>query len=251
MENMLKGRTAIITGGSSGIGRATAILFASERANVVIGGRKESSLQQVKEEIEAQGKGKCEYVIGNVDDPDNPRQLLDKALDVFGGLDIVVCCAGTALRAKTLDMTLEDWDKVMRINLTAPMELTRVCVPYLMEQKYGKIVYVSSNAGRHLNMGASPSYGASKAGLLYLTRHFATEFAPYHIYVNAVLPGPVETELSKTWTPEHRADVMSNLPVGRLGQPEDIANSILFLSSSMSDYITGACVCANGGRNMD
>ena len=192
-----------------------------------------------------------EYIVGEVDAPDNPEELLRTALDRFGGLDILVCCAGTALRDKSLDMSIEDWERVMRVNLTAPMELSRVCIRHFIKQDHGKIVYVSSNAGRHVNMGASPSYGASKAGLLYLTRHFATEFSKNHIYVNAVLPGPVETELSKTWTPEHRAEVMANLPVGRLGQPEDIANSILFLASSMSDYITGACVSANGGRNMD
>ena len=251
MQDLLKGKTAIITGGSSGIGRATAVLFAAEGADVVIGGRKEDSLRRVKEEILTMGGGRCDYVVGDVDSPDNPENLLRTALDCFGGLDILVCCAGTALRDKSLDMSIEDWERVMRVNLTAPMELSRVCIRHFIKQDHGKIVYVSSNAGRHVNMGASPSYGASKAGLLYLTRHFATEFSKNHIYVNAVLPGPVETELSKTWTPEHRAEVMANLPVGRLGQPEDIANSILFLSSSMSDYITGACVCANGGRNMD
>ena len=251
MQDLLKGKSAIITGGSSGIGRATAILFASEGADVVIGGRKEAGLRRVREEIQAMGRGRCEYVVGDVDAPDNPETLLRTALESFGGLDILVCCAGTALRDKSLDMTMEDWERVMRVNLTAPMELSRVCIRHFIGQDHGKIVYVSSNAGRHVNMGASPSYGASKAGLLYLTRHFATEFSKNHIYVNAVLPGPVETELSKTWTPEHRAEVMANLPVGRLGQPEDIAMSILFLASSMSDYITGACVCANGGRNMD
>ena len=148
-------------------------------------------------------------------------------------------------------MSLEDWDKVMRVNLTAPMELSRLCIRHFLTQNYGKIVYVSSNAGRHTNMGASPSYGASKAALLYLTRHFATEFAGNHIYVNAITPGPVDTEITTTWTPEHRAKVMHDLPLGRLGQAKDIAYSALFLASGMSDYITGASIAANGGRNMD
>ena len=108
MQDLLKGKTAIITGGSSGIGRATAVLFAAEGADVVIGGRKEDSLRRVKKEILTMGGGRCEYVVGDVDSPDNPENLLRTALDCFGGLDILVCCAGTALRDKSLDMSIED-----------------------------------------------------------------------------------------------------------------------------------------------
>ena len=251
MENMLRGKVAIITGASKGIGRATALLFASEGALVVAGGRAEKDLASLRAEIRAAGKGDCVYVAGNVDDPMNPQELVNAALTHFGGLDILVCSAGMAYRDKTLDMKTEDWEYCMKVNLTAPMELSRLCIREFLKQDHGKIVYVSSNAGRHTNMGASPSYGASKAGLLYLTRHFATEFAANHIYVNSVLPGPVDTEITSSWTPEHRANVMANLPMGKLGQPEDIASCILFLASDMSNYVTGACVAANGGRNMD
>lgn len=251
MENMLKGKVAIITGASKGIGRATALLFASEGAMIVAGGRAESDLQNLQDEIREAGKGECIYVAGNVDDPANPQALVDAALRQFGRLDILVCSAGMAYRDKTLDMKLEDWDHCMKVNLTAPMELSRLCIREFLKQNSGKIVYVSSNAGRHTNMGASPSYGASKAGLLYLTRHLATEFASHHIYVNSVLPGPVDTEITRTWAPEHRASVLANLPLGQLGRPEDIATCILFLASDMSNYVTGACVAANGGRNMD
>ena len=251
MENMLQGKVAVITGASKGIGRATALLFAGEGARVVAGGRSEKDLDGLRAEIRAAGKGDCACVIGNVDDPANPQELVNTALRQFGGLDILVCSAGMAHRDKTLDMKVEDWDYCMKVNLTAPMELSRLCIREFLKQDSGKIIYVSSNAGRHTNMGASPSYGASKAGLLYLTRHFATEFASHHIYVNAVLPGPVDTEITRTWTAEHRADVLANLPMGRLGRPEDIASCILFLASDMSNYVTGACIAANGGRNMD
>lgn len=251
MEQVLRGKTAIITGASRGIGRATALLFAAEGARVVAGGRAEGDLRALQAEIRAGGAGDCAYVAGSVEDPENPQALVDTALREFGRLDILVCCAGVALRDKTLDMRTEDWDYCMKVNLTAPMELSRRCIREFLKQDAGKIVFVSSNAGRHTNMGASPSYGASKAGLLYLTRHLATEFAAHQIYVNAVLPGPVDTEITRTWTPEHRTNVMKNLPMGRLGRPEDIASCILFLASHMSDYVTGACVAANGGRNMD
>ena len=138
----------------------------------------------------------------------------------------------------------------MELNLTFPMVLSQLVIPQLQRRGGGKIVYISSTAGRSVNMGASPSYGASKAGLLYLTRHLATEFAGDHIYVNAICPGPVDTEITHTWTPEHRQKVLSSLPMGRMGTAEDIAACALFLASSMSDYITGEAILANGGRFM-
>ena len=130
------------------------------------------------------------------------------------------------------------------------MVLSQACIRHFQQEGGGKIVYISSTAGKNVNMGASPSYGASKAGLLYLTRHFAKEFAADHIYVNAVCPGPVDSEITLTWTPEHRASVLRDLPMGRMGTPEDIANAVVFLASSLSDYITGEALLINGGRYM-
>lgn len=249
MEQILQGKTAIITGASKGIGRAAARLFASEGARIVAGGRSEADLKSLQAELG--GAGTCACVVGSAEAPENPQALVDTALREFGRLDILVCCAGIALRDKTLDMRLEDWEYCMKVNLTAPMELSRCCIREFLKRGGGKIVFVSSNAARHVNMGASPSYGASKAGLLYLTRHLATEFAAQRIYVNAVLPGPVDTEITRTWTPEHRANVQKSLPMGRMGTPEDIASCILYLASGMSDYVTGTGVSVNGGKNMD
>ena len=108
-----------------------------------------------------------------------------------------------------------------------------------------------SEAGKSVNLGASASYGASKSGLLYLTRHFGLEFAGDNIQVNAVCPGPVETEITKTWTPEHWARVQANLPMGHMAKPLDIANAILFLASPLSDHMTGESILVNGGKFMD
>ena len=110
---------------------------------------------------------------------------------------------------------------------------------------------ISSTAAKNVNLGASPSYGASKAGMVYLTRHLAAEFGSRSIYANAICPGPVDTEMTQTWTPEHRQKVLQSLPLGRMGTPEDIANCALFLASSMSDYINGESILVNGGRYMD
>jgi len=109
---------------------------------------------------------------------------------------------------------------------------------------------ISSTAAKNINLGASPSYGASKAGMVYLVRHLAAEFGGKGVYANAVCPGPVNTEITQTWTPEHRAKVLSTLPLGRMGTPKDIADCALFLASSMSDYINGESILVNGGRYM-
>ena len=248
-DTILKGKTAIITGASSGIGKATAMLFGREGATVVITGRNTESLQTIQKKICVAG-GKCEYITGDVTDIHLADQLINTAINCSGHLDILVCCAGMAMRKPTLQMTMEQWDRVLSVNLSAPMFLSQKAIPYFKRQHRGKIVFVASTAAKNINLGASPSYGASKAGLVYLTRHLATEFAQDHIYVNAICPGPVDTEITKTWTPEYRQSVLKTLPMGELGKPENIANSILFLASELSDYIKGEYIMQNGGRYM-
>ena len=247
----LKGKTAIITGASSGIGAESARMLAAEGANVLITARREENLVRLSNEIREAG-GSCSYLAGDIGDPALAEELVKKAVADFGAVDILVCSAGMALRKKTLEMPVEEWNQVMNVNLTAPLVLSQCCIRRFLEQgRGGKIVLISSTAGKNVNMGASPSYGASKAGLLYLTRHLAAEFAKDHIYVNAICPGPVDTEITSTWTPEHRANVIANLPLGRLGQPEDIANAVIFLAGSLSDNITGESLLVNGGRFME
>ncbi len=251
MQTNLQNKIAIITGASSGIGEMSAKMLAAEGASVMISARREDALFRVQREIRQAG-GVCEIYPGDLSSDGFCAQLVEKTVEVFGGVDILVCNAGMALRKPTLEMPVEEWNRLMHVNPPAPLLLSQAAIRRMKEQgRGGKIVFISSTAGKNVNMGASPSYGASKAGLLYLTRHLATEFAKDHIYVNAICPGPVDTEITSTWTPEHRAKVMSNLPMGRLGQPEDIANMVVFLSSSLSDFITGESVLVNGGRFME
>lgn len=249
MKQLLAEKTALITGATSGIGRAIAYRFVEEGAAVLLTGRREEQLQEISNDIQKQG-GQCAYLAGDGGDPDFAEQLYQFSL-AYGGPDILVCSAGMALRTPTLDMTVAQWEQVMGVNLTFPMVLSQHCIRGFLQKGGGKIVMISSTAAKNVNMGASPSYGASKAGLVYLTRHFASEFGSRHIYCNAICPGPVDTEITRTWTPEHRQKVLSSLPLGRMGTPEDIAHCALFLASGMSDYINGESILVNGGRYMD
>lgn len=251
METKLQGKVAIVTGASSGIGAATAKSLAREGAKVLLTARRQERLEALAAEIRELG-GDAACLAGDMASAAFCDELVKCAVQVFGGVHILVCSAGMALRESSLDMTEEAWNQVLAVNLTAPMLLSQACIRRFLDQKTGgKIVYISSTAGKNVNMGASPSYGASKAGLLYLTRHFATEFAGAGIYVNAICPGPVDSEITGTWTPEHRQSVLRNLPLGRMGTPQDIAALAVFLSSALSDYITGESILINGGRYME
>jgi len=250
MERLLEDKVALITGGSRGIGAATAKLFAEQGARVVVTARGEEALKRLCDGIADRG-GEAAYFTGDAADLSAARGAVDFTLSRYGAVDILVCNAGMALRTPSLDMSVEEWERVMTVNLTAPMELAKLCLRHFKARGSGKLIFVASTAAKSVNMGASPSYGASKAGLVYLTRHYATEFARDNIQVNAVCPGPVDTEITKTWTPEHRAKVMASMPMGRIAAPDDIAKPILFLASHMADFITGESLMVNGGKFMD
>ena len=250
MKQLLTGKVALITGATSGIGRETALLFAQEGADLILTGRREQALQTLSRELEALGV-RCRYLAGDAGSSACAEELFAYALQSLGRVDVLVCSAGMALRTPTLDMPVSEWEQVMAVNLTFPMRLSQLAVQQFLAQGGGKIVMISSTAAKNVNLGASPSYGASKAGMVYLTRHLAAEFGSHSIYANSICPGPVDTEITRTWTPEHRQKVLQSLPLGRMGTPEDIANCALFLASSMSDYINGESILVNGGRYMD
>ena len=249
-KGLLTGKTAVITGATSGVGRASTLLFAREGAAVVATGRRESHLTALRQEIEAEG-GRCVTCAGDIADLGLGDELVRLALKETGRVDILLYSAGMALRSSTLDMTPDEWDRVMRVNATAAMFLAIRCIPEMQKQGGGKIVFISSTAAKNTNQGASPSYDASKAAMNAVVRHLAAEFAKDHIYANAICPGPLDTEITKTWTPEHRERVLKSLPLGRMGTAEEVADAALFLASRLSDYMTGESILINGGRYMD
>ncbi|MDT8858916.1 SDR family oxidoreductase [Alkalihalobacillus sp. MEB130] len=247
---LLKNRVAIVTGASRGIGRSIALTLANNGASLIINGTNLDLLDEVAEEVSSLGH-QCFIHSGDVTDPETATKVVEKAIDQFGKIDILVNNAGINKRSSTLDMDLESWQQVMDVNLNGNLYFSKAVLPHMMKQNYGKIVNMSSTKAKSGHQNAAPSYGASKAGVNYLTRHLALEMASYNIYVNGVCPGPIETDMITQWSEEYYQKVTSSIPLKKLGTPQNVADTVLFLASDMSDFITGEIINVNGGTYMD
>lgn len=245
----LDGQTVIVTGASRGIGRACAFAFAQAGANVLVHGTNRTVLENLADALSETGVAALP-IAGDVSDPEMARVATESALERFGRIDVLVNNAGINTRSSTLDMPLADWQRVLDVNLNGTLHFCRAILPTMIEQATGSIVNVSSTTAKTPHKNAAPAYGASKAAVNYLTIHLAREMAPHNVRVNAVCPGPVETDMSQQWTDEYRAQVTSGVPLGRLGSPEDVARTVLFLASDASAFITGATLNVNGGTLM-
>lgn len=247
----LSGKVALITGASRGIGKASALLFASLGANVAVNGRNHELLADTAEEIEKMDRESL-LLEGDISSSRKfPKEMVEKTVEKFGKIDILVNNAGIGIKKGFLEMSLDDWEQVININLTSAMLFCQAVLPYMIEKKYGKIVNVSSLVAKQARLSSAPCYGSSKAGMLYLTRHLAKEFGPSGIYVNAVCPGQIVAYMTRHWTKEHKKELISETPLRRLGFPDDVAKAILFLSSDLSSYINGESINVNGGYIMD
>jgi len=247
---MLQGKVAIVTGASRGLGEAIAIRLAENRASLVLNGTSEGLLEDLSGRIAGLG-GRSTVVAGDVSDPRTSEAATQAALRDFGRIDILVNNAGINTRSSTLEMPIDDWNRVLDVNLNGTLHFCRAVLPTMIAQQGGSIVNVSSTAAKTPHKNAAPAYGASKAAVNYLTMHLAREMAGHGIRVNAVCPGPVETDMTGQWTAEYRRTVMQNIPLGRLGTPAEIADVVLFLASEMSGFITGETINANGGTYMN
>jgi 3-oxoacyl-[acyl-carrier protein] reductase len=247
---LLQGKIAIVTGASRGIGRAIALTLARQGASLVINGNSADLLQKLSVEIEALGQ-KCAIQLGDIAKPETAAAIAQTAIDSFGRIDVLVNNAGINMRSSSLEMKLEEWQRVMDVNLNGTLHCCRAVLPYMIKQQSGKIVNISSTAAKTPHQNAAPSYGASKAGVNYLTQHLALEMAKHGICVNAICPGPIETDMSTQWSEEYRRQVLLKIPLGRLGMPENVADGVLFLASKMSDFITGETININGGTYMN
>jgi len=247
----IEGKVAIITGASSGIGRATAIRFAEEKAKLVLCGRNEKALKKLAQEIKRENTI-CEIFSADLTDEIQTKALINFAINKFEAIDILVNAAGIIGSGTIENTTLADWDYMMNINLRAIFMLSQAALPYLMQSK-GNIVNVSSVTG----LRAFPNvlaYCVSKAGVDQLTRCAALELAPKGVRVNAVNPGVTFTQLHRNSGMNEESyqafleHSKATHPLGRVGKPEEIADLILFLASPKASWITGATYSIDGGR---
>lgn len=246
------GKVAIVTGAGRGMGRAVALLLAQKGAIVVACDIDETAAKKVAEEARSRG-GEAIGVQGDVSKMKEVKRVVQRAMAQYGSIDILVNNAGIARPTSPLETIGDDeWSSILAVNLTGVFNFMKAVLPHMKNQKSGKIVNVSSIAGRSTSTLGGAHYTASKAAVLGLTRHAAREAAPFNISINAVAPGMIDTDLlCELSTPEHVARVAEErIPMGRLGKPEEEAALVAFLVSDESTFITGATVDINGGQLM-
>jgi 3-oxoacyl-[acyl-carrier protein] reductase len=246
----LKDRVAIVTGAARGIGRAVAWIFVREGAKVILVDLEKAGLEALQEEVRKRG-GEALAVPCDVSKASEVKEMVEKVLRIFSRIDILVNNAGIIRRGTIESVTEEDWDRVIAVNLKGPFICSKAVVDVMKRQGYGKIVNVSSIAGKMGDITSAPGYGPSKAGLDALTKTLARQLAPYGIHVNGVAPHAIETEMSAEWSPEKRKSIVEAIPLKRLGKPEDVAEAVLFLASDAAAFITGEILDVNGGFLMD
>ena len=247
----LEQKVAIVTGAASGIGRSTAILFAREGARLVLNDIDARGLDEL---VQTLPNGDVRCTIGSVADEDVARRLAHEAIAAFGCVDVLVNNAGVHFVKDITEMTVEEWDRLMDVNLKSMFLCCKHVIPHMLERRQGSIVNlasISSFIGQEMNGASTFAYNITKAGALQLTKSLATRYASNGIRVNCVCPGNVETNIFKRPTraevEEFWRDASRAEPVGRNAQPEEIANAILFLASDESSFVTGAPLIVDGG----
>lgn len=243
----LEGKIAIVTGAASGIGRGIALRFAKEGVNVVVADVNLDGAKEVAKEIEKLGRKALALKV-DVSSSGDVDQMVKTTIEKFGKLDILVNNAGVIVMKPIVDMTEDDWDRVLDVNLKGVFLCTKRAVPEMLKQGKGKIINITSVAGQ-VGYANSSAYCASKGGIINLTRELALELSPKKINVNAIGPGVIETAMTKSFLqdPEMRKMLLGMTPYGRVGQPADIAAAAVFLASDESDFVNGATLFVDGG----
>lgn len=245
---MLKGKTALITGASRGIGREIAVAFAENGANLFLT-YNSTPMDETLKAVGDAGGGETATFKGNVAESGASESAVAECKEKFGGVDILINNAGITRDGLLMRMKDDDWDAVLNTNLKGAFSMVRAVSKVMIKKRAGKIINVGSVVGSMGNAG-QVNYAASKAGLIGLTKSVARELASRNVQVNLIAPGYIGTDMTDALDDKAKEAIMQGIPAGKLGTPRDVANSALFLASSNSDYITGHVLHVNGGMYM-
>lgn len=242
-------QTAIVTGGSRGIGRAVAMRLAKDGMNLVINYRGNSAAAEETERLCRELGAEVLLVQGDVSRAEDCEKLAAQAKDAFGRVDVLVNNAGITRDGLLARMTEEDFRAVLDVNLVGPWNMMKAVNRIMMKQRYGRIVNLSSVTGLMGNMGQT-NYAAAKAGIVGMTKSYAREVAGRGITVNAVAPGFIDTDMTEAMPEGAKDKIITGIPMGRTGKPEDVAEAVAFLASEQAGYITGEVLRVDGGMAM-
>lgn len=245
----LTDKCALVTGASGGIGSEIAKALVAQGATVVLSGTRQDALDSLKSEIEAEYPGKAIVIAARLGEVEEVDRLIADAEKAMGKIDILVNNAGLTRDGLAMRMKDEDWDAVLDVNLKAAFRLTRACMRGMMKRRFGRVIGITSVVGVTGNPGQA-NYAASKAGMIGMSKSLAQELANRGITVNCVAPGMIATPMTDVLTEDQRKRMLDNIPAGRLGTPEDIAASVVYLSSDEAAYVTGQTLHVNGGMVM-
>jgi NAD(P)-dependent dehydrogenase (short-subunit alcohol dehydrogenase family) len=244
----LEGKVAIITGGGSGIGRATAELFAREGAKVVVADYKADTGQEAVQAIK-DSEGEALFVKVDVSDSAQVQHMVQTALDAYSGIDILFNNAGVLIFGTVLETDEEAWNRLMSINLTGVYLCSKAVIPHMIERGGGSIINTSSSTGSHDVAYNIAAYVTSKGGVTLLTKAMAVDHAKDKVRVNAIAPGPTDTPMLRdNMSPEQLEAFAATFPMQRLGRPEELAHAALFLASDEASFVTGAVIAVDGGQ---
>jgi 3-oxoacyl-[acyl-carrier protein] reductase len=247
----LKGKKALITGASGGIGIAIAECFLECGCNVFLTSSSEQKLQNLVTNLKERfSNSQIEYQAFNLSKTEEVEKIVDIASQKMSGLDVVICNAGVTKDCLAIRMKYEDWQDVIDINLTANFVINKNAAKHMIKQKYGRIINISSVVGLTGNIGQI-NYVASKAGLIGMTKSLAIEVASRGITVNCIAPGFIQTEMTDKMSETAKSAILGKIPMGYYGKPRDVANICIFLASEEASYITGQTIGVNGGMFMN
>lgn len=243
---LLDGKTALITGASRGIGRAIAVAFAEQGANLVLNASRASDdMEATVDAVKAAG-GDCIVSIGSVDQAEAARAMVETAVETFGRLDILINNAGITRDKPLMMMREEEFDAVMSVNLRGAYQCSREAARQMMKQRSGRIIQVSSISALSGRPGQC-NYAASKAGLVGFTKSLARELGKFNVLVNALYVGVIDTDLTRKMPAAAKADITKNIPLGRVGTPAEVAGPCVFLGSDLSTFVNGTTINISGG----